>query len=113
MDVAERSKTMAEKLTVTGVSYDEGVLRVQQCRGNFRDADRHIRLYLKDSEENERIQDASVSWQEEIDGERVLFDETWFLITEEELEQYELYGKFYVRDGSVKGNWEVTFSIGE
>lgn len=113
MDAVERSKSMAEELAVTGVAYDEGVLRVQQCRGNFQAADRHIRLYLKDSEGNERIPDASVTWQEELDGERLLFDETWFVITEEELEQYELFGMFYVKDGSVKGNWEVIFNLGQ
>lgn len=111
MNEIERSKSMAEELAVTGVSYDEGVLRVQQCRGNFVNADRHIWLYLKDSEGTERIPEASVTWQEEIGGERVLFDETWFVITEEELEQYELFGMFYVTDGSVKGNWEVIFNI--
>lgn len=111
MNEIERSKSMAEELSVTGVSYDEGVLRVQQCRGDFVNADRHIMLYLKDSEGNERIPDASVTWQEEIDGERLLFDETWFVITEEELEQYELFGMFYVTDRSVKGNWEVIFTI--
>ena len=113
MDVVELHASMVDELRVTGVAYDEGVLRVQQCRGNFQEADRHIRIYLKDSEGNERSPDASASWQEEIDGERVLFDETWFLITEEELETYELYGMFYVTDGSVKGNWEVTFDITE
>ncbi len=112
MDVVELNEAMVDGLRVTGVAYDEGVLRVQQCRGNFKEADRHIRIYLKDSEGNERIPDASASWQEEIDGERVLFDETWFLMTEKELEEYELYGEFYITDGSVKGNWEVTFSIG-
>lgn len=111
MDVVELNEVMVDELRVTGVAYDEGVLRVQQCRGNFKEADRHIRIYLKDSDGNERIPDASASWQEEIDGERVLFDETWFLITEEELSQYDLYGMFYVTDGSVKGDWEVTFSI--
>ena len=113
MNEIERSKSMAEELSVTGVSYDEGVLRVQQCRGDFVNADRHIRLYLKDSEGNERIPDASVTWQEEIDGDRLLFDETWFVITEEELEQYELFGMFYVTDRSVKGNWEVIFNISQ
>ncbi len=112
MDVVELNASMVDELRVTGVAYDEGVLRVQQCRGNFKEADRHIRIYLKDSEGNERIPDASASWQEEIDGEKVLFDETWFLITEEELSQYDLYGMFYVIDGSVKGDWEVIFSIG-
>lgn len=111
MDEAEWNESLLETLTVTGVAYDEGVLRVQQCRGNFSEADRHIRLYLKDREGRERRPDCSVGWKEEINGEEVLFDESWFLISEEELKQYELYGMFYITDGSVKGNWDVTVNL--
>ena len=113
MDEAERNENLLETLTITGVAYDEGVLRVQQCRGNFDKADRHIRLYLKDGEGNERRPDCSVGWKEEIDGEEVLFDESWFLISEEELKQYQLYGMFYITDGSVPGDWEVTVNLNE
>ena len=111
MDETEWDESLSEALTVTGVAYDEGVLRVQQCRGNFSEADRHIRLYLKDKEGNERIPDYSVGWKEEIKGEEILFDESWFLISREELKWYELYGMFYITDGSVKGNWEVTVNL--
>lgn len=113
MDEAERNENLVETLTVTGVDYDEGILRVQQCRGNFAKADRHIRLYLKDGEGNERRPDCSVGWKEEIDGEEVLFDESWFLISEEELKQYELYEMFYITDGNVQGDWEVTVNLNE
>lgn len=111
MDETGWDESLSEALTVTGVAYDEGILRVQQCRGNFSEADRHIQLYLKDKEGNERIPDYSVGWKEEINGEEVLFDESWFMISEEELKQYELYGMFYITDGSVKGNWEVTINL--
>ena len=111
MDVAVLNESMMEDLYVTGVAYDEGVLRVQSCRGTFSDADRHLRPYLKDAQGNEIQSDCSVGWQEKINGERVLFDEHWFLISEEELKNYELYGMFYITDGSVKGNWEVNFKI--
>lgn len=111
MDEAGWDESLSEALTVTGVAYDEGVLRVQQCRGNFSEADRHIQLYLKDKEGNERIPDYSVGWKEEINEEEVLYDESWFLISKEELGQYELYGMFYITDGSVKGNWEVTVNL--
>lgn len=111
MDIAEPTESMLTDLVVTGVAYEEGVLRVQSCRGNFTDADRHLRPYLKDAAGNERPNDYSVGWQEEINGERVLFDEHWFLISEEELANYELYGMFYITDGSVKGKWEVTFKV--
>ncbi|MBO5485712.1 MAG: hypothetical protein J5988_02115 [Eubacterium sp.] len=111
MDIVVLNESMMEDLIVTGVAYDEGVLRVQSCRGTFSDADRHLRPYLKNDQGNEIQSDCSVGWQEEINGERVLFDEHWFLISEEELENYELYGMFYITDGSVKGNWEVTFKV--
>jgi len=68
---------------------------------------------MKNWEGNEKIPDGSVSWQEEIEGERVVFDEVWFELTEEELEQYELYGTFYITDGSVQGNWDVVVDLGE
>lgn len=111
MDIAQLTEDMLTDLRVTGVAYEEGVLRVQSCRGNFANADRHLQPYLKDAAGNEKINDCSVSWQEEINGERVLFDEHWFVISEEELVNYELYGMFYITDGSVKGNWEVTFKV--
>ena len=113
MDVVELKEELLEDLRITGVAYDEGVLRVQQCRGNFQEADRHIMFYLKDENGNEKLPDCSASWQEEIQGERVGFDEHWFLITEEELKQYELYGMFYNKGGSVKGNWEVVVDLGK
>lgn len=111
MDIAELTESMLESLVVTGVAYEEGVLRVQSCRGNFSDADRHLRPYLKDEAGGERSYDYVVGWQEEINGERVLFDEHWFWISEEDLADYELYGMFYITDGSVKGNWQVTFQV--
>lgn len=113
MDLPEQIADIADELYVTGVSYDEGVLRVQQCRGSFQNADRHIRLYLKDQEGNERIPDASVNWQEEKGGEKVLFEETWFMISEQELKTCELYGAFYISDNSVNGAWEVVVNLEE
>lgn len=111
MDIAALEENLLETLTITGVAYDEGALRVQACRGNFANADRHVRTYLKDAAGNERVNDGSVSWQEEICGQPVLFEEQWFLISEEELANYDLYGMFYITDGAVKGNWEVTFRL--
>ena len=111
MDEVVLQAELLHDLQITGIAYEEGVLRVQQCRGNFADADRHIRLYMKDVEGNERIPDMSVNWQEEIRREKVLFDETWFLISEKELQQYELYGMFCVTDQSVKGDWDIVFDL--
>jgi len=111
MDITEVDESMAEALTVTGVGYSNGVLRLQICRGNFSDADRHVRAFLVDEEGNERNSDCSVMWQEELNGEKILFDEDWFLVEESELDKIQLYGIFYITDESVKGDWEVTCEL--
>ena len=111
MDLGPLTEEMKESLKVTGVAYDEGILRVQQCRGNFADADRHIRLYLRDGKGNERYCDGSVMWHEEIDGQKVIMEEAWFVVTEEELEQSELWGEYWLAEGCIKGDWEVTFEM--
>lgn len=111
LDLQKADETLAEALTVTGIGYGDGVLRVQTCRGNFAEADRHMEPFLVDAEGRERHCDCSVSWQEEVNEERLSFDEHWFLVEERELEEIQLYGIFYITDGCVKGDWEVTFQI--
>lgn len=111
MDLKAADADMAEALTVTGTGYADGILRVQICRGNFEAADRHARLWVKNAAAEERFPDLSVSWQEEVEGEKLLFEEAWFLADESGLEELQLYGTFWITAGSVRGDWEVTFRI--
>lgn len=113
MDIVKADESMAQTLTVTGVGYSDGILRIQICRGNFGNTDRHVRLFAVDSEGNELESDVSVMWHEETGegGESLIFDEDWFLIDESELDSIQLYGIFYIVDGSVEGDWEVTFKL--
>lgn len=111
LDLQKADASMIEALTVTGIGYADGVLRVQVCRGNFADADRHVRFALKDAEGKEQTPDFGVSWHEEVEGETLMFDEDWFLVDESELENLKLYGEFYITDGSVKGDWKVVLRI--
>lgn len=111
MDIVEADESMAEALTVTGVGYSDGILRIQICRGNFSNADRHAQFFLADQEEKERHEDFSLMWHEEVNGEELLFDEYWFLLEESELETTRAYGIFHITGGSVTGNWEVTCTI--
>lgn len=111
LDLQKADETLAEALTITGIGYADGILRVQTCRGNFAEADRHMEPFLVDAEGRERHCDCSAEWQEEVNGERLLFDEHWFLVEENELDAIQLYGIFSITDGSVKGDWEVTFRI--
>ena len=49
--------------------------------------------------------------QENLDGEKLSFDEQWFVVSEEELENLQLYARLYETDGSIEGNWRVTVSL--
>lgn len=113
LDLQKADESMREALTVTGIGYTDGILRVQTCRGNLSEADRHMQPFLVDAEGNERHNDFFVGWQETVNGESLSFDEHWFLVEENELEQLQMYGIFWITDGSVKGDWEVTFRIEE
>lgn len=105
--------TFVDKLEITAIGYQDGVLRIQNCRGNFKEADRHMQIMLVDEQGNERHCDYNVGWQEELAGERVSFDEQWFVVSEEELEELQVVAYRYVTDGCVKGDWEVVFAVGE
>lgn len=113
LDMQKADESMIEALTVTGIGYADGILRVQSCRGNLSEADRHMQPFIIDSGGNERHNDFSVGWQETVNGEILSFDEHWFLVEESELEQLQMYGIFWITDGSVKGDWEVTFRVEE
>ncbi len=105
--------TFTDKLEITGIGYQDGILRIQICRGNFKEADRHMQIMLVDAQGNERHCDYNVGWQEELAGEQVSFDEQWFVVSEEELEELQVVAYRYVTDGCVKGDWEVVFTVGE
>lgn len=111
MDIRKADAGLADELTIMGIGYLDGVLRVQVCRGTYEDADRHAQLFLVDSEGQERIEDLSVGWTEEIGGEKFSFDEHWFIVEEEELEDLRMYGIFSRKEGNVRGGWEVTLEI--
>ncbi len=111
MDLVELDESMKDTIQVTGIGYADGILRVQICRGTFKNADRHAEVYIVDEEENYRGYDVSISWQENLDGEKLSFDEQWFVVSEEELENLQLYARLYETDGSIEGNWRVTVSL--
>lgn len=74
-----------DKLEITAIGYQDGILRIQNCRGSFKNADRHMALRWVDADGNEHIPDYSVDWQEKLAGEKVSFNEQWFIVSEEEL----------------------------
>lgn len=100
-----------ETMEITGVAYMDGILRVQILRGNFTEANRHMYIFMQNESGEVVDPHMSVMWQEEIAGETVSLEEFYFVITNEQLETYTLWGDGEVRDGCVKGNWSITFDL--
>ncbi len=98
-------------MEIAGIAYMDGILRVQLFRGNFKEADRHMNIYMLDEAGNEIYPNMSVMWHEEVGEEEVLVDEFYFVIAEEKLETYTLIGEGDIRSGSIKGDWSIVFDV--
>ena len=101
--------TNVDKLEITAIGYQDGILRIQNCRGSFKNADRHMALRWVDAAGNEHIPDYSVGWQEALAGENISFNEQWFIVSEEELAEMKMEATYFVTDGCMEGDWEVVF----
>lgn len=100
-----------ETMEVTAVAYEDGLLKVQLFRGNFKAADRHMNIYLQDEAGNQTYPNLAVGWQDEVKGETVSLEEYYFVVPEEELANYTLWGEGEVRAGSIKGEWSIVFDV--
>ena len=100
-----------ETMELTAVSYEEGILKVQLFRGNFKAADRHMNIYLLDEAGNQVYANLAVGWQDEVKGETVSLEEYYFVVPKEELANYTLWGEGEVRAGSIKGDWSIVFDV--
>lgn len=105
--------TYADKLEITAMGYQDGILRIQNCRGDLTEADRHMNIMLVDEAGNKKYCDYSVDWQEKIAGEVLAFNEQWFWIGEDELAGMQAVAECFIIDGCVTGDWEVVFIIEE
>lgn len=111
LDGIKAADCAADDFTVTGIAYMDGVLRVQMCMGDNWKADRHVQLFLKDSDGNERHNDRSVSWNEEIGDTSYQFYEFWYIEDIKQIENYSMYGIFHDSGEFVEGDWRVTFRV--
>ena len=103
---SDKKDIKKDELSITGVAYQDGILRVQSCRGDVTSADRHLQLEL---EIRGKVYEKSmgVCWGEQIHGEPLTFDEAWFAISPDELKESRLVGIYHIADTPVYGNWKV------
>lgn len=111
LDGIKAADCTADDFTVTGIAYIDGVLRVQMCMGDNWKSDRHVQLFLRDSDGNERYSDHSVSWHEDVFDTSYQFYEFWYIEQIEEIEDYSMYGIFHNSGELVEGDWNVTFRL--
>ena len=111
LDMMNITECAADDFTVTGIAYMDGVLRVQVCMGDNWDTDRHVQLFLKDSEGNERYEDHSVSWHEDVGDTSYQIYEFWYLQDIDNIADYSMYGIFHSAGNLIEGDWNVTFRL--
>ena len=106
-----------EGVNFTGIGYIDGKLHIQYAVDNSSDNDNHGFFFLQNAAGEIVEETESVSFYEKIEnntgtGEsRIDYRDAVFLIPEEELQDYRLYGDFVVSEGFHEGNWQVTFPI--
>lgn len=101
----------ADGFTVTGVTYQDEILRVQICMGDNTEADRHVQPFLIDRSGAERYEDYSVSWDEQIGDRDLTYYEYYFFGPFDRLEDYSMYGIFHNSGEMIEGEWNVSFRL--
>lgn len=102
-----------EGVKLTGIGYVDGKLHIQYAVENALNNDNYGSFFLQ-NEAGEMLQEAgSISFYEGSGKKRIEYRDSVFLIPQEELQNYRLYGDFVISEGFHEGNWQVTFPIKE
>ncbi len=102
-----------EGVKLTGIGYVEGKLHIQYAVENALNNDYYGFFFLQ-NEEGEMLQEVgSISFYEGSGKKRMDYRDSVFLIPQEELQDYRLYGDFVISEAFHEGNWQVTFPIKE
>ena len=113
LDLLKVSDCAADDFTLTGIAYMDGVLRVQMCMGDNWSSDRHVQLFLKDASGEERYEDHSVSWHEDVGDTSYDFYEFWYVEDIDDIADYSMYGIFHDSGELINGEWSVVFRLQE
>lgn len=111
LDALPAADCAEDDFTITGMAYLDGILRLQICMGDNWETDRHVQPFLVDEEGNERHEDHSVSWQEEVGDTSYQVYEYWFIGPFNDLENYAMYGIFHDSGEHIEGDWRVKFRL--
>lgn len=113
LDLMDAADCASDDFTLMGIAYMDGVLRVQMNMGDTSCSDRHVQLFLRDADGNERYNDHSVSWIEEVGDDKYDIYEYWYIEDIENIADYSMYGIFHDSGELIRGDWKVTFRVQE
>lgn len=96
-------------VTVTGAGFIAGKLHIQAYYENILETDNHGYVSLINADGDEIRSEVSVSfWDAERSGS---YDEYIFDVSQNEINNYELYGHFWACNSLTTGDWRVTFPL--
>ena len=96
-------------ISVTGLGYENGTLHVQICYEDIGTTDNHGWIWLQ-NESGEKL-DCSYGvsfWDESLTDS---YNEYFFELPYEELENYKIYGEFVNGGLLIEGDWQITFPM--
>lgn len=96
-------------ISVTGLGYENGKLHVQICYKDIGTTDNHGWIWLQDK--NGEVVNCSYDvsfWDSSLTDS---YDEYFFELPYEELENYTIYGEFVSSGLLIEGDWQITFPL--
>ncbi|WP_414150850.1 hypothetical protein ACIZ62_18290 [Acetobacterium carbinolicum] len=100
-----------DNLNLSNIGFIDGKLHVQMQVTEKLTLDPHGSFYLMDENGNKVARDYNISYQTNRNGISITYDEFVFDVKKEDLQNYRLYGSFYVAGLNTKGNWQITFPL--
>lgn len=100
-------------LDLTGIGYINGQLHIQIANNNPLENGNNSHIYLKDSKGDIVENDYSFNFttQHEDDTQRKDYCEFVFDIPKDDINDYSVFGNFYITGPLTKGFWSVTFPL--
>lgn len=98
-------------VTLSGYGLVDGKLHVQVRYADILNTDNHGDIYLKSNSGEILNCEKSISFWDESGVDS--YEEYIFLVTAEEISNYEVWGEFWTGGELIEGDWQVTFPITE
>ena len=98
-------------ITITAMGFIDNQLHIQAKYGDLSTRDNHANIYLQNGQGETVNCVYNAYFRQDVGGESVSYCEFVFDIGIGQLEQYDIFGDFYISNQFTRGNWQITFPI--